>query len=43
MEEKENIVCDFTTGICGPADAEADSCIIEFIDLTAKDEEETEE
>lgn len=42
MAEKENIVCDFTTGVCGPAD-ENQTGVMEFVDLSKKDDEEENE
>lgn len=40
--EKEQVVCDFTTGICGPADEHGSEGVIEFIDLTPSEEVEEE-
>lgn len=38
MEKKEEMICDFTTGICGSADAR--DGIMEFVDLTVVEEKE---
>lgn len=43
MAENEEVICDFTTGICGPAGSTAEDGVMEFIDLTAKEEETIEE
>lgn len=37
MEEEKEIVCDFTTGICGPTGAKEG--IMSFVDLSASNEE----
>lgn len=40
MEEEKEIVCDFTTGVCGPVGE--NKGIMEFVDLSVS-KEETEE
>lgn len=41
--KKDQVICDFTTGICGPADEQASDGIIEFVDPTQSAEEVEEE
>lgn len=41
MKEKKDIVCDITTGVCGPVGE--NKGIMEFVDLSASKEEEKEE
>lgn len=40
MEDKKEIVCDFTTGVCGPAGE--NKGIMEFVDLSVPKEESEE-
>ncbi len=41
MKKKEEIICDFTTGVCGPADASEG--VVEFVDLSAKEDKDEKE
>lgn len=39
--KKEDVICDYTTGICGSA--ERNEGIMEFVDLTAAEEKDSKE
>lgn len=47
MDEKESMICDFTTGVCGPAGNEETTPTQGFVDLstltTAQEEEDEDE
>lgn len=40
MEKEKNVICDFTTGVCGTA--ETSNGIMEFVDLTEKEDNDEE-
>lgn len=42
MDKKMDVFCDITTGVCGPV-GENSSGMMEFIDLSATAEEETDQ